>query len=155
MQVFSQGQTVLLFRGAKGNNRLAANPKSTPNPGVRVVIARISLTALCLVLCQIVAFAAEPEADWVRVTPNAGWQPRDSQGEVVFDNKLWIFGGWFDSYQAPPRDVWNSADGITWIKVTAKPLEAQRPADDGHVPGPDVADGGLVQRAAAGALRQQ
>jgi hypothetical protein len=84
------------------------------------VFARISLTSLCLVLCQWVTFAAEPVGDWVRVTPNAGWQPRDSQGELVFDNKLWIFGGWFDSYQAPPRDVWNSADGITWNKVTAE-----------------------------------
>ena len=38
--------------------------------------------------------------NWVRVADAAGWQPRDSQGELVFDNKLWIFGGWFNSYEA-------------------------------------------------------
>ena len=33
--------------------------------------------------------------DWVNVTEKAGWQPRDSQGEVVFNDKLWLMGGWF------------------------------------------------------------
>ncbi|MEO2013536.1 MAG: galactose oxidase [Fuerstiella sp.] len=55
--------------------------------------------------------------NWVRVADAAGWQPRDSQGELVFDNKLWVFGGWFNSFEAPPRDVWNSADGKTWNLV--------------------------------------
>lgn len=61
--------------------------------------------------------AEEPAPSWVKVG-NAPWQARDSQGEVVFGDKLWIFGGWFDSYHAPPRDVWNSADGKTWDLVT-------------------------------------
>lgn len=55
---------------------------------------------------------------WTRVTEQAGWQPRDSQGEVVFQDQLWIFGGWFNSFAAPPRDVWSSADGKTWKEVT-------------------------------------
>jgi hypothetical protein len=58
--------------------------------------------------------------DWVKVTEKAAWQPRDSSGEVVFQNKLWIMGGWFDSYSPPPRDVWSSADGKTWTQVTAE-----------------------------------
>lgn len=58
--------------------------------------------------------------DWVRVTPAAGWQPRDSQGEVVFRDQLWLFGGWFDSFAAPPRDVWSSPDGKNWKKVTGE-----------------------------------
>jgi hypothetical protein len=63
-------------------------------------------------------FAAEP-IQWVKVTDQAGWQPRDSQGEVVFKDQLWIFGGWFNSFAEPPRDVWSSADGKTW-KLVAK-----------------------------------
>jgi hypothetical protein len=63
--------------------------------------------------------AADPLVPtWVKVTDNAGWQARDSQGEVVFKDKLWVFGGWFDSYSAPPRDVWSSADGKDWKLVT-------------------------------------
>lgn len=59
-----------------------------------------------------------PAQDWVRVA-EAPWQPRDSQGELVFKNQLWIFGGWFNSFEAPPRDVWSSADGRSWQSVSA------------------------------------
>lgn len=59
------------------------------------------------------------QANWVRVTERAGWQARDSQGELVFDDQLWIFGGWFDSFEAPPRDVWSSRDGKEWRLVQA------------------------------------
>lgn len=62
--------------------------------------------------------ADERTRDWVKVTDKAGWQPRDSQGELVFKDQLWIFGGWFDSFHAPPRDVWSTADGRTWKLVT-------------------------------------
>lgn len=47
-------------------------------------------------------------------TPNAAWQARDSQGELVYKNKLWILGGWFNSMDAPPQDVWNSSNGKSW-----------------------------------------
>lgn len=56
--------------------------------------------------------------DWVKVTDRAGWQPRDSSGEVAFRDRLWIMGGWFDSFSAPPRDVWSSPDGKTWDLIT-------------------------------------
>ena len=57
------------------------------------------------------------DPDWQLVTPAAAWKPRDSQGELVFNDRLWIFGGWFDSFSSPPRDVWSSADGKTWELV--------------------------------------
>lgn len=66
---------------------------------------------------------ASPESPlprWVRATEHAAWQPRDSCGEVVFDGQMWIMGGWFDSYSAPPRDVWRSADGAHWEQVTSE-----------------------------------
>lgn len=55
--------------------------------------------------------------DWTLVTEEAQWQARDSQGEVVYDGKMWIMGGWFNSYLPAPRDVWSSADGHTWQLV--------------------------------------
>jgi hypothetical protein len=58
--------------------------------------------------------AAQERPNWVRVTDNAGWQPRDSAGEAVFRDRLWLLGGWFQSFEAPPRDAWSSADGKTW-----------------------------------------
>lgn len=60
-----------------------------------------------------------PAQEWVRETTAAPWQARDSQGEAVFRNQLWILGGWFNSFEAPPRDVWRSANGRDWTRVTA------------------------------------
>lgn len=62
--------------------------------------------------------AQKKSIDWVNVEDSTEWKARDSQAEVVFKNKLWIFGGWFNSYDAPPRAVWNSSDGKKWNIVT-------------------------------------
>lgn len=70
-----------------------------------------------LVLVSVAARGDDGNVDWLRVTAMAGWQPRDSSGEVVFNNQLWILGGWFDSFAAPPRDVWKSADGKSWERA--------------------------------------
>lgn len=78
---------------------------------------RVSLWLLFLMVSAI-CLAEDEQLDWVQVTPDAGWQARDSQGELVYKNQLWIFGGWFNSYEAPPRDVWKSADGKNWTLVT-------------------------------------
>ena len=54
--------------------------------------------------------------DWVQ-EGTAAWQARDSQAEWVFKDRLWIGGGWFQSYAEPPRDVWASADGKAWSLI--------------------------------------
>jgi hypothetical protein len=76
-----------------------------------------------VVLASLLLFPAGTEGDdrvldWVRVTDRAGWRARDSSGEVVYKDRLWLLGGWFDSYSAPPRDVWSSPDGKAWDLVT-------------------------------------
>ncbi len=75
--------------------------------------------AAVLVLSTISRCAAQEneQPDWRLETSAAGWQARDSQGEVVYNNRLWVFGGWFNSFEAPPRDVWSSADGRSWKRV--------------------------------------
>jgi hypothetical protein len=77
------------------------------------------LLPLCLLL-EAQAHDKNPDPDWVRVTDRAGWQPRDSSGELVYRDQLWILGGWFDSFAAPPRDVWSSPDGKNWKRVTSE-----------------------------------
>lgn len=62
--------------------------------------------------------ADDRDPGWIKVTDKAEWQARDSSGEVVFNNQLWILGGWFDSFSAAPRDVWSSSDGRGWKRVT-------------------------------------
>ncbi len=82
------------------------------------MIRQSLLTTLLFLMVVTSLFAEEKKLNWVQVTEKAGWQPRDSQGELVFKDQLWIFGGWFNSFEAPPRDVWNSSDGKTWNLVT-------------------------------------
>jgi hypothetical protein len=56
--------------------------------------------------------------DWRCITEHAAWRPRDSQGEVVFRDRIWLLGGWFNSESPPPRDVWSSADGKSWQQIS-------------------------------------
>lgn len=72
----------------------------------------------CLLVSSASINAQNDAATWVKVQGTAQWQPRDSQGEIVYDGKMWIFGGWFNSFEAPPRDIWNSSDGKIWKRVT-------------------------------------
>ena len=58
--------------------------------------------------------------DWVCVNPKADWQPRDSMGEFVYRDHLWILGGWFTAQTANPLDVWKSPDGKQWTCVQEK-----------------------------------
>jgi N-acetylneuraminic acid mutarotase len=51
---------------------------------------------------------------------NAPWPPRDSAGEAVLNNQLYIMGGWYDSFQPTLRDVWSSGGGAAWTQVTAQ-----------------------------------
>src|SRR5439155_21861787 len=63
-----------------------------------------------------------PEYEWVQVTAKAAFAPRDGAGALVFQNKMWLLGGWNPGdKQHFPRicnnEVWNSADGATWKLV--------------------------------------
>ncbi|MCJ8328929.1 MAG: galactose oxidase [Lentisphaeria bacterium] len=55
--------------------------------------------------------------NWKLETEAANWEPRDSCAEYVFDNHMWIMGGWFDRLEPNPRDVWKSPNGKDWEKV--------------------------------------
>ena len=76
------------------------------------------MNSLLLIAFTTTVFAQQEPINWVLESDSVAWQPRDSQGEVVYKNHLWIFGGWFSSQKAAPRDVWKSADGKNWDLVT-------------------------------------
>jgi hypothetical protein len=58
-----------------------------------------------------------PAPDWICVNAKADWQPRDSMGDFVFRDHLWILGGWFTPQTPNPLDVWKSPDGKQWTRV--------------------------------------
>jgi len=75
------------------------------------LIIAVAITLGVTVLAQETA-----APDWV-LEGKAAWQARDSQAEWVFKDRLWIGGGWFQSFEEPPRDVWSSGDGKTWSLI--------------------------------------
>lgn len=76
-------------------------------------------TALAAAIAAACAACPVIAQTWNLETKAAQWQPRDSQGQLVFNNSMWILGGWFTSNAAPPRDVWRSNNGKDWELVTA------------------------------------
>ena len=50
----------------------------------------------------------------VKPDDNNGWPARTRHTSVVFDNKMWVLGG-YDS--SPKNDVWASENGTNWVQV--------------------------------------
>lgn len=54
---------------------------------------------------------------WTRATASAEWEPRQGHACVVFNNKMWVLGGFGGG--GPLNDVWYSEDGASWTRATA------------------------------------
>lgn len=55
---------------------------------------------------------------WEIIAEKSNLPKRVFYGATVFQDKIWIFGGMFESQEFD--DVWNSADGVNWKKVSEK-----------------------------------
>jgi hypothetical protein len=53
---------------------------------------------------------------WTNATHNAAFPPRSGHSIIVFNNKMWIIGGYNDTTDL--NDIWSSTDGVNWIEVT-------------------------------------
>lgn len=56
---------------------------------------------------------------WVNVSKNTLFHPRDGAGALVFKDKMWLLGGWnaHDEAYFPKicsNEIWSSLDGETW-----------------------------------------
>ena len=58
----------------------------------------------------------------LRRTP---WHPRQYHEVAVFDNRMWVLGGW---NKANRNDVWYSADGAEWRVLPGTPWPARHAA---------------------------
>src|ERR1700680_4960459 len=60
-----------------------------------------------------------PTYRWTNITDRAAYAPRDGAGALVFQNRLWLIGGWNPGDRKFfPRicnnEVWSSANGADW-----------------------------------------
>ncbi len=74
------------------------------------------------VLLEGAACVAQSEYEWVKVTLEAPFAPRDGAGALVFKDRMWLLGGWNprDKENFPKvctNDVWKSTDGLHWKLV--------------------------------------
>jgi hypothetical protein len=70
---------------------------------------------------RIKVIRAYPTPNWVRVKENNSWVPRDSAGELVYNGRMWLLGGYTPGLVS---DVWSSADGLEWTKSGEVPSSA-------------------------------
>ena len=57
------------------------------------------------------------------------FRPRDGAGALVFQNKMWMLGGWNPANVLPTNDqVWSSSDGSNWSFVCTAPWERRHMA---------------------------
>ena len=54
-------------------------------------------------------------AAWQQSTASADWTGRYAHSSVVFNNKMWVLGGFGGSYR---NDVWSSSNGNDWTEAT-------------------------------------
>ncbi len=71
---------------------------------------------------------------WAPVTLQAAFAGRDGAGAVVFQDRMWLLGGWNpkDKVHFPHvcnSEVWSSADGLSWnLEVLQAPWEGRHTA---------------------------
>ena len=56
---------------------------------------------------------------WIKVTDQAPFASRNGAGAMVFQDRMWLIGGWnpLDKVHFPRicnNEVWSSSDGLTW-----------------------------------------
>jgi len=60
---------------------------------------------------EVKVLRAAPAPNWRQVRGTSPWQPRDSAGELTFNNRMWLLGGYIPELVS---DVWSSTNGDEW-----------------------------------------
>lgn len=58
--------------------------------------------------------------NWTLVTHQAPWVAREFQEVIVYNNAMWVIGG-FDGNIGNRKDVWYTEDGVTWHELKNTP----------------------------------
>src|SRR3989344_1039444 len=66
---------------------------------------------------NIINTSSQIGVEWVQVAANAPWTPRGNHTSIIFDDKLWVLGG-YGSDRKYKNDVWYSTNGTNWNLAT-------------------------------------
>src|SRR3989338_3426191 len=80
-----------------------------------------STTASMLALLAAIGLFSQPAfgaagASWTKVAESVAWSPRVNHAVLVYNNKMWVLGGWSGGVNT---DVWSSSDGVSLSSVTS------------------------------------
>ncbi len=91
-----------------------------PGMNARTHVERACDNTLLVIGLGYAIIASDEVSDyaWERVTKAAAFKPRDGAGALVFQDKMWLIGGWSPGAAGFPRvtsnEVWSSIDGDSW-----------------------------------------
>jgi leucine-zipper-like transcriptional regulator 1 len=81
------------------------------------------LLALCTTAVPALASGHVGGENWTLATDNAPFFHLQGQSTVVFNNTMWVIGGWPGDYSCPGDscndEVWYSSNGVNWTLATA------------------------------------
>lgn len=89
-------------------------------PGRAALVAGVLLAyGLRPAICDTKPPGIQSAYQWINLTPKGPFTPRDGAGALVFEDKLWLLGGWNsgDKTNFPldcVNDVWSSLNGAEW-----------------------------------------
>ncbi len=63
-------------------------------------------------------WSSEDGTSWSQVTAAAPWAGRILEGTAVFQNKMWVLGGFSNSFYG---DAWYSENGVDWTQAPTPP----------------------------------
>jgi hypothetical protein len=86
---------------------------------IHVILCRLALLALLSTIHDQLSTASAQGlgANWTRATSDAQWGGRFCFGTTVFNDQMWVMGGWNNSTHC--QDVWSSTNGATWVRATS------------------------------------
>jgi hypothetical protein len=62
-----------------------------------------------------------PTPNWTQKVKQGPFPARDSAGELVFENQMWLLGGYLPKVSG---DIWSTPDGTNWQKTGELPSES-------------------------------
>jgi hypothetical protein len=54
--------------------------------------------------------------NWTQTTAEAPWTARHGYAAIMFDNKIWVYGGYIGKSTNSVNDIWYTSDGATWVQ---------------------------------------
>jgi hypothetical protein len=87
------------------------------------IVVLVSVTSGAAVISPLAAEEPALSRDqrwiWEQVTDAAAWPPCDGAGVLVFEDRMWLLGGWNPTIYPMKchNEVWNSRDGVLWNLV--------------------------------------